>query len=62
MVLRPGHRASAEQFGPAQLFLCAAPVEQRCFAPVVIPCHVPPDRHDGGRCAETELPRLRELT
>jgi coenzyme F420-dependent glucose-6-phosphate dehydrogenase len=48
MVLRLGYKASAEQFGPAQLLGYAVEAEQAGFDSVFISDHFQPFRHAGG--------------
>ena len=57
MTLRLGYKASAEQFGPAELADFAVLAEQAGFDSVFVSDHFQPWRHDGGH-APAALPWL----
>src|SRR4051794_28519470 len=59
-MVRFGYKASAEQFGPAELLRYAVTAEERGFDSVFVSDHFQPWRHDGGH-APAALPWLGAL-
>src|SRR3954447_9171713 len=59
-MVRFGYKASAEQFGPAELLRYAVMAEERGFDSVFVSDHFQPWRHDGGH-APAALPWLGAL-
>jgi coenzyme F420-dependent glucose-6-phosphate dehydrogenase len=59
-VLQIGYKASAEQFGPAELLRYAVAAEEYGFDSVFVSDHLQPWRHDGGH-APAALPWLGAL-
>jgi coenzyme F420-dependent glucose-6-phosphate dehydrogenase len=59
-MIRFGYKASAEQFGPAELLRYGVQAEERGFDSVFVSDHLQPWRHDGGH-APAALPWLGAL-